>query len=548
MPKVIIDDVEYEAKDGQTIIEVADEHGINIPRFCYHPGLTVAGNCRICLVEVEKAPKPMIACGTPVMDGMVVKTQSKLARWSRQGVMEFLLLNHPLDCPICDKAGECMLQWYSVEHGPGRSRLVEEKNHFDKRVDIGEHIILDQERCILCSRCVRFCDEITGTSELGIFQRSSDAVLNVVPGKRLDNHYSGCVTDICPVGALTLKEFRFGARVWFLEDTATICPGCSRGCNVNVSVRDNEIARLLPRTNTNVNDYWMCDTGRLIYQELSERGRMETPQVLDAGALQRAPWDRTAHAAWKLLHQTAERYGHGAVAAVASARATNEEIYLLRCLMNDLDGAEIAFPEHVQGEDDGILLNADRTPNQRGAAVLCGDEAVDGSALQRIRAGIERGQVRALLVLDEDLPALEGWTDVPLERLDALVVMGTFELPQLLKRAQAQAVLPLAAWAEIDGTYVNFQGRVQRLRAAVRTAGEARPGWRVLADLRALAGHEERYRSARDVMHEMSATVPAFQGLTYPSIGEGGLPLPDAQPSGAPEAEPAPDGGVKEPA
>jgi len=544
MPKVTIDDVEYEAKDGQTIIEVADEHGINIPRFCYHPGLTVAGNCRICLVEVEKAPKPMIACGTPVMDGMVVKTQSKLARWSRAGVMEFLLLNHPLDCPICDKAGECMLQWFSVEHGPGRSRLVEEKNHAGKRLDIGEHIILDQERCILCSRCVRFCDEITGTSELGIFQRGSHATLNVVPGKRLDNHYSGCVTDVCPVGALTLKEFRFGTRVWFLEDTATICPGCSRGCNVNVSVRDNKIARLLPRTNTDVNDYWMCDTGRLIYQELAEQPRLEAPQVRDAGSLQRASWDRAAGEASKLLRETSERYGHGAVAAVAGARATNEEVYLLRRLLNDLDGVEIAFPEQVQGEDDGILLNADRTPNRRGAAAVCGDEAVDGSALQRIRAGIQDGQVRALLVLDEDLPASESWADVPLERLDALVVMGAFATPRLLERAQV--VLPLATWAEIDGTYVNFQGRAQRLRAAVRPAGEARPGWRVLADLGALAGHEERYQSARDVMHEMSSTVPAFHGLTYPSIGEGGVSLPGPQPSGSPEAKTSLGGGIKE--
>jgi len=542
MPKVTIDDVEYEAKDGQTIIEVADEHGINIPRFCYHPGLSVAGNCRICLVEVEKAPKPMIACGTPVMDGMVVKTQSKLARWAREGVMEFLLLNHPLDCPICDKAGECMLQWFSVEHGPGRSRLVEDKNHAEKRADIGEHIILDQERCILCSRCVRFCDEITGSSELGIFQRGSRATLNVVPGKRLDNHYSGCVTDVCPVGALTLKEFRFGARVWFLEDTATICPGCSRGCNVNVSVRNNEIARLLPRTNTDVNDYWMCDTGRLIYQELAASPRMQTPQVREAGTLQRAPWDRTTHQAWKVLQQVSERYGHGSVAAVASARATNEEIYLLRGLLGDLDGGEIGFPEHTQGEDDGILLNADRTPNRRGAAVLCGEEAVDGEALERIRTGIEAGRVRALVVLDEDLPALEGWAGLPLERLEALVVLGTFELPQL--QDHAQVLMPLAVWAETDGTYVNFQGRVQRLRTAVRTAGEARPGWRVLADLRGLAGHEERYKSARDVMHEMTATVPALRGLTYPSLGEGGLPLSDAQPSSSPE----PESSLEEPA
>ncbi len=530
MPKVTIDGVEYEAKDGQTIIEVADEHGINIPRFCYHPGLSVAGNCRICLVDVEKAPKPLIACGTPVMDGMVVNTQNDKARWAREGVMEFLLLNHPLDCPICDKAGECMLQWFSVEHGPGRSRLVGDKIHFDKKVDIGEHIVLDQERCILCSRCVRFCDEITETSELGIFQRGAHMTLNVVPGQRLDNQYSGCTTDVCPVGALTLKEFRFQQRVWFLKDTKTICPGCSRGCNVNVSARDDKIARLLPRTNTSVNDYWMCDIGRLIYQELDARPRVEVPWKRETGGMGMTSWSKAVADTWSMLKDG------GAVAAIASAGSTCEEIYLLRkLLIDDLGGTEVAFPAHEEGEDDGILLNADRTPNRRGARELCGDDAVNGAALERIRDGIEAGTIKTLLVLDEDLLTLEGWTADLLENLDGLVVAGAFEMPELFRRATM--ILPLTVWAESDGTYVNVHGRLQRLRQAVRPSDEARPAWRILADLRALAGHEERYQSPRQVMSEMSATVAAFEGMTYPAIGELGLQLPNT--------EPAPDGPVK---
>jgi NADH-quinone oxidoreductase subunit G len=529
MPKITIDGVEYEARDGQTIIEVADENGINIPRFCYHPGLTVAGNCRICLVEVEKAPKPMIACGTPVMDGMVVHTQSDKARWARESVMEFLLLNHPLDCPICDKAGECMLQWFSVEHGPGRSRLVEDKNLAGKRMDIGEHIVLDQERCILCSRCTRFTDEITGTSELGIFQRGHRATLDVVPGKRLDNDYSGCVTDICPVGALTLKEFRFQARVWFLKDIATICPGCSRGCNVNVSVRDNTIARLLPRTNTAVNDYWMCDMGRLIYQELDEKPRIETPRVRADRDLERALWDGAMAEAWRRLAESAERHGEGAVAAVASARTSNEAIYLLRRLVCDrLNGLEPAFPVHLEGQDDGILLNADRTPNRRGAREICGDEAITGAGLERVRAAIEAGTVKALVVMDEDITELEGWGALPLERLEVLVVLSTFEARDLLD--VAHVALPLAAWVEGEGTYVNFQGRVQRLRPAVRPAFEARPGWKILTDLLALAGREERYQGPREIMKEISEAVPSFRGLTYPALGEAGLPLAEGVP------------------
>ena len=533
MPKITINGVEYEAQPGQTIIEVADEHGVNIPRFCYHPGLTVAGNCRICLVDVEKAPKPQIACGTPVMDGMVVHTDNEQALWARQGVMEFLLLNHPLDCPICDKAGECMLQWFSVEHGPGGSRLADPKEHYEKRLDIGEHILLDQERCILCSRCVRFCDEITKTSELGIFERGVGAELNVIPGNRLDNAYSGCVTDICPVGALTLKEFRFKARVWFLKNTPSICPGCSRGCNIEVAVNANlnphggRIERITPRTNIEANDYWMCDIGRLIHQDLYDRPRLLFPQVRNGEGLARATWDAAADAAWTRLGAAADRGGPGAVAVIASAGATNEEMHLLKRLHDQVQGGGIAFPEHRVGEDDGLLLNADRTPNRRGAREICGEASVDGTALAAIRSRLEAGALRGLLVAGESGLAEQGWRAEWLDRLDVLVVLEQFGSAEVL--ARAQVVLPLAAWAEIEGTYVNFGGRVQRLRPAVRAPGEVRPGWQIVAALGERAGWEERYSSAREVMEEVAETVAAFRGLSYPALGMGGAPLPGTE-------------------
>jgi len=269
MPKLTIDGREIEVEAGKSVLDAALEHGIHIPHYCYHPGLSIAGNCRMCLVEVEKAPKLLISCATPVADGMVVHTANEKVKTAQKAVMEFLLLNHPLDCPICDQAGECRLQEYSKEYGKGVSRLEDPKVLQNKAVDIGPHVMLDQERCIHCSRCTRFCREVTGTSELSFFKRGNKNVIGVQTGAPLDNAYSGNVVDLCPVGALTLKEFRFQTRVWFLHETPSICAGCSRGCNVDVAVGkqqemmtvrgqfDDRIKRVTPRTNEQVNTYWI---------------------------------------------------------------------------------------------------------------------------------------------------------------------------------------------------------------------------------------------------------------------------------------------------
>ncbi|HXV77214.1 MAG TPA: 2Fe-2S iron-sulfur cluster-binding protein, partial [Candidatus Polarisedimenticolaceae bacterium] len=280
MPKFTLDGTEIEVAPGTTILQAALARGQEIPHFCYHPGLSIAGNCRICLVEVEKAPKLAIGCMTQALDGMVVHTDSDRVREAQNAVMEFLLINHPLDCPICDQAGECKLQDQAVEYGPGRSRYTEPKLALAKAVDIGRHVMLDQERCIQCSRCTRFCDEVTGTGELAFFQRGDRSQIGIYPGKRLDNPYSGNVVDICPVGALTLKEFRFATRVWYLKNTPSICVGCARGCNVMIATgrqrelmttigqQDERIKRLVPRVNIEVNGHWICDEGRLSYRRL----------------------------------------------------------------------------------------------------------------------------------------------------------------------------------------------------------------------------------------------------------------------------------------
>src|SRR3989338_3943604 len=292
MQTLTIDGRTVTVPPGTTIIQAADQLGITVPRYCYHPGLSIAGNCRICLVEVEQLPKLQIACYTPVADGMVVHTGSDKTLKARQEVLEFLLANHPLDCPVCDQAGESELQNYYMDHGRYEARFAEQKvKKTKKATPIGPTVMLDQERCILCSRCVRFTDEISKTSELGIFNRGDHAELDVAPGQALDNPYAGNVVDICPVGALTDRDFRFKARVWYLSSSPSVCPGCSRGCNIDIHyVLDRpyladgaRVMRLKPRYNPDVNQWWMCDEGRYAYKAI-DQARLVQPTSRQNGA------------------------------------------------------------------------------------------------------------------------------------------------------------------------------------------------------------------------------------------------------------------------
>src|SRR3989442_12558347 len=270
MARLTIDGKEIEVEAGTNLIEAARRLGIEVPHYCYHPGLSIAGQCRLCMVDIEKTPRPTIACNTTATDGMVVHTDTERVRDTRRSIMEFHLINHPLDCPVCDQAGECWLQIYYMKHGLYDPRMKDEKVHKPKAVPLGPHVMLDAERCILCSRCVRFCDEITGTGELGIFNRGDHSEIGLFPGRDLVNNYSANVVDICPVGALTDRDFRFQVRVWYLDAAKSVCTGCARGCNVDVHVNrrrphhadGKRVARLKPRFNTDVNAWWLCDIGR----------------------------------------------------------------------------------------------------------------------------------------------------------------------------------------------------------------------------------------------------------------------------------------------
>jgi NADH-quinone oxidoreductase subunit G len=520
MPTVEIDGQKLAVEDGVTVIQAAERLDIEIPHYCWHPGLSIAGNCRMCLVEIEKQPKLQIACNTRVTDGMVVSTKSERTKAAQRSVLEFLLVNHPIDCPVCDQAGECKLQEYYMDYDrqPGRIALAD-KVRKRKAVPIGPLVMLDQERCILCARCTRFLDEVTQTHELAIFERGNHCEVALAPGTRLDNPYAGNVIDICPVGALTSRDFRFRARVWYLRETPSVCGACANGCNIEVFHREDQIYRFQPRYNPDVNQYWMCDAGRLSSHALQGEARLLEVLSRTDDAFAAGEWPPALDTVAARLREAGSG---GAVAIVASARTPNEELYLLRRLAART-GATLAgiswSPAGASG--DAFLLKADKNPNTRGLEALGFEQ---GPGLERVLAGIEAGSVRLLVLHRTDLVA---WGDPArvrraLERVPAVVVLDTHGSETA---EYANLVLPIATYAEIDGTFTNHAGRVQRLQVAIAPPGAARPGWGVLSELLGRFEDGVELPSAEQVFATLASEVAAFRGLDYATVGSHGAPL-----------------------
>jgi NADH-quinone oxidoreductase subunit G len=485
----------------------------------------------MCLVEIEKQPKLQIACNTRVAEGMVVHTTSDKVKAAQRAVLEFLLLNHPIDCPICDQAGECKLQDYYMAYGRYSSRFpVQEKVQKHKVVDLGPLVVLDQERCILCARCTRFLDEVTKTSELGIFARGDHCYIDLFPDKRLDNPYSGNVVDVCPVGALTSKDFRFKARVWYLQKTESVCSACATGCNLSIYHRQGTIYRFQPRYNPEVNQYWMCDYGRLEYKELQKESRLLKPLVRKEDGFASASWEKMLAPVVEKLNEVKTQHGPSAIGGIISARATNEEAYLFARLITETLGsnrmAALSWSP-ADGYHDDFLIRADKNPNTRGLQALGILNGKDG--IENLLNQAKEGQIRALLLFATDLV---GWlgrerVEKALESLDLLVVFATDHNETTL---YADTVLPIATFAETDGTFTNFAGRVQRIRQAFPPPGEARTGWEALTALSVQLGAQAPYASSSDVFAEIAAKTPTFQGLAYGKIGFKGARLALSEP------------------
>lgn len=527
MPKLTIDGKEIEVEAGMTIIQAADKLGISIPRYCYHPALPVSGNCRICMVEVEKQPKLQIACYTPVADGMVVKTTSPKVLEVRKTVLEFLLVNHPVDCPVCDQAGECKLQDYYMEHGQYESRLDDVKVKKEKKAfSIGPTVMLDQERCILCTRCVRFTDNITKTSEFGVFQRGDHSQLDVYPGKQLDNNYSGNVVDICPVGALTDKDFRFKCRVWYLDHTKSVCPGCSMGCNINIdwdkarprTKKNERVMRLKPRLNPDVNDYWMCDVGRYNYHFI-DQNRIITPQLKD----QLVTWEQAIAALVLAIKPLKDAGRLNKVGVLASAQLTNEDLFVIRQLFKDhLNGAQIDFrvPQPAAFGDD-FLLKADRNPNTAGALNIL---ALPNDATSQIVEQAKKGELEVLYVFGHDLVKLYGKDTV--DQIAKKVKLFVFQGSNVNETCSyAHLNLPSTVYAEKDGTFTNVQQRVQRIRPAFLSMGESKGDWEILLSLAEALGMKLSYKKSEDVFKAVAQYVGPFGEMTYEKIADQGMIL-----------------------
>jgi NADH-quinone oxidoreductase subunit G len=535
MPRLTIDGKEIEVEAGTNLVEAARRLGIEVPHYCYHPGLSIAGQCRLCMVDIEKTPRPTIACNTAAAEGMVVWTQTDRVKQTRQSIMEFHLINHPLDCPVCDQAGECWLQIYYMRHGLYDPRMVDEKVHKPKAVPLGPHVILDAERCILCSRCVRFCDEITGTGELGIFQRGDHSEIGLFPGQDLTNAYSANVVDICPVGALTDRDFRFQVRVWYLETAKSVCPGCARGCNIEVHVNrrrphhaaGRRVARLKPRWNPHVNAWWICDEGRYGFKAVDDASRLTLPQRRAGGALVEVAWDEAVRA----LAEALGRLDPAEVGVLASPAMSNEDLGALRRLVDGrrLRHVAAAVPPRTPRRDDDFLIRGDRSPNGRGAALI-----LPGGDAAAVLAAAREGRLRLLWVFHHDLfESAWGPEEVraALARVPTLVVSATNASPTT---ALAHWVLPSAAWVEREGTFTNFEGRVQRFRAALPPLGQALADWEALGRVLGALGDDTAATRAEHWFRAVADGVPAFAGMSYRSIGDLGQMLAGATGAGAP--------------
>jgi NADH-quinone oxidoreductase subunit G len=497
--------------DGLSILEAAKTVGVLIPHYCYHPGLPVAGVCRMCLVEVEKFPKLAPACATSVGEGQVVHVHSPKALEARKGVLEFLLINHPLDCPICDQAGECELQDYTFAEGRADSRYREPKR-FNPVEDFGGDVLYVPNRCILCTRCVRFMSDVAQEPVLNVSERGDRAFIGKAEGHDLTNPWAGNVVDLCPVGALLSKDFLNRARAWELDRAPTICTGCSQGCNAVAETRDNVVVRLKPRANDQVNQYYLCEVGRQGYREFNRRDRADQPLVRQGNALTIAEWDDAVASAARAL-------GGQRVRVLASPNLSNEALFLLERIMGAAGGDGIF---RLQRGEESVLPGApDLALREERAANATAARLLGFSEVPSVGPAIREGDV--LLIVGDQL---EGVDAVDLDRAASIVYVGT-AVPAVLE-ARAAVVLPVTNLLEEEGTLTNLRGRVQRFLQAKAAPGVARPTWYVLADLLSAVGGDGQFYLPAEVFTALAATHAPFAGLEYDAIGLRGLSLAPA--------------------
>lgn len=529
MPKITIDGIELDVDDGLNVIQAAAVAGIEIPHFCYHPSLSVVAQCRQCLVEVEGVPKVLPACNTTVRDGLVVKTDTEKAFEARKAAVEFTLINHPLDCPICDKGGECPLQMTTFDHGPGYSRVGGPENKKVRQKSyLSDRIMYDANRCIMCTRCVRFTDEVTKTRELGTTGRGFRKKISVFPGKTLDNELAGNVIDICPVGALLPKDTLHEERVWYMKFTDSVCSLCSTGCNITVGVdpRKGEVSRIRPRINQEVNGHWICDRGRFDYKEVQESTRLKDPIMKSDGDYEIASWENAINCVGARL-SAVKSGGAGACAVAGSARLTNEEMFLaakLSSALGDCPAICAAGTEKIEKKFD--LVSNDPYPNSGGARNLM--TQANGNGTKAAMDSLLAGGINTLVVIEADLfEMVSGHEKYALSRvLEKISFLAVIDYRLTETARYAHVILPAASPYEKNGTFTNDAGRVQRIRKAIPPPGNAKSACEILCMIgERLDKALFSYGSASEVMDDISLKIPGYGGISYDRIGTVGKVL-----------------------
>jgi NADH-quinone oxidoreductase subunit G len=510
--RITLNGVEADVPKNLRIIEAAEQMGVGIAHYCYHPGLSAPAMCRMCLVEVEGAPKLAPACVTPVADGQVIHTESERARMARQGTLEFYLLNHPLDCPICDKSGECKLQDYTHAEGRKHGRSIEPKRVLGQD-DFGGDILYDGDRCIMCTRCVRFMREVAQDDRLCVVQRGHRSVIDTFFEHGVEgNIWAGNITDICPVGALLSKDFLHKARVWDLDHNSSICPNCTQGCNVRLETRDNLVMRLKPRPNPDVNSFWMCDYGRYRYEWINVVDRIEAPMMRGAdGTLAVGSWQQVMLALIDRIRQV--RAGGAGVTIIGSPFHGNEDNGMLARLATMLGDAELSFSA-AQAEEEIVLPGFPKLARRRDLAANVRGLEILGFSRTQERPAAGGGIV--IVLGDELSDAAAGYA----AGADLFIAITAQARPAVL---EADFVLPATTFAEAEGTFTNFEGRVQRFWPAVHPPPLARPAWQILGVL--MAGLDESLTApatAGDAFLRLGDWHAEYSGLSYDVIGTRG--------------------------
>jgi NADH-quinone oxidoreductase subunit G len=508
MTTCTVDGREVVVKPGTSVIEAAKQLGVEIPYYCYHKRLSVAANCRMCLVEMSNAPggKLMPACQMPVAEGVAIKTDTPRVKDQQRAVLEFLLLNHPVDCAICDQAGECKLQDYYMAYDTQPSRLDVPKVQKEKRVVLGPTVVLDQERCILCTRCVRFMREVAKKPQLAVAERGNESFITTFPGQPLDSKYAGNVVDICPVGALTSTDFRFRGRVWFMSSARSVCTGCARGCDTFLDYMSETVYRYRPRENDAVNQEWLCDDGRVSYKYLNKE-RAFTARVGRGPDAAPAPVEAAVQQAAASLRAAA---GRGEAALLLSPVASLEDLLAVAAVAREGLGIAVAY---VGGRPDGwqddFLKRADENPNRRGLELVAQAFGIELRPFDDLAAAVTGGGVKALWAVGTELPVDAVAAAPALAGLEVLVCQAT-NLDEVARAATV--LLPAATHAEADGTFVNFEGRAQRFELAFWPRGESRPHWHLAGDLARALGLAWKFAGARDVFAQLAPRLGGALG------------------------------------